>query len=57
MKVWVPRILVTSLQFNNEEFKKYCDDNEIDLHFTSVALPQDNGQAEVANPEKSFLMD
>ena len=37
------------LQFNNEEFRKYCDDNDIDLRFTSVAHPQANGQAEVAN--------
>ena len=47
----LPRILVTDngLQFNNEEFRKYCDDNDIDLRFTSVAHPQANGQAEVAN--------
>ncbi|XP_074336008.1 uncharacterized protein LOC141673174 [Apium graveolens] len=29
--------------------KKYCDDNSIELRFTSVAHPQANGQAEVAN--------
>ena len=47
----LPRILVTDngLQFNNEEFRKYFDDNDIDLRFTSVAHPQANGQAEVAN--------
>ena len=47
----LPRILVTDngLQFNNEEFRKYCDDNDIDLRFTSVAHPQANGQAEVGN--------
>ena len=47
----LPRILVTDngLQFYNEEFRKYYDDNDIDLHFTSVAYPQSNGQAKVAN--------
>ncbi|KAL8108705.1 hypothetical protein AgCh_008657 [Apium graveolens] len=47
----IPRILVTDngTQFNNEEFKKYCEENEIELRFTSVAHPQANGQAEVAN--------
>lgn len=47
----IPRILVTDngTQFNNEEFKEYCDDHEIKLRFTSVAHPQANGQAEVAN--------
>ncbi|KAL8134606.1 hypothetical protein AgCh_009579 [Apium graveolens] len=47
----IPRILVTDngTQFNNEEFKKYCEENKIELRFTSVAHPQANGQAEVAN--------
>ena len=47
----IPRILVTDngLQFNNQEFKKYCEENAIELRFTSVAHPQGNGQAEVAN--------
>lgn len=36
-------------QLNNADFKKYCEDNAIDLRFTSVAHPQANGQAEVAN--------
>ncbi|XP_074337005.1 uncharacterized protein LOC141674182 [Apium graveolens] len=31
------------------QFLKYCEENEIDLRFTSVAHPQANGQAEVAN--------
>ncbi|KAL8115643.1 hypothetical protein AgCh_022228 [Apium graveolens] len=46
-----PRILVTDngTQFNNEEFKKYCEENEIELRFTFVAHPQANGQAEVVN--------
>lgn len=45
------RILVTDnvRRYNNEKFKKYCDDNDIELKFTSVAYPQTNGQAEVAN--------
>ncbi|XP_074345883.1 uncharacterized protein LOC141684670 [Apium graveolens] len=43
----IPRILVTDngTQFNNEEFRKYCEENEIDLRFTSVAHPQANGQS------------
>ena len=47
----LPQIIVTDngLQFNNEEFRRYCDDNDIDLHFTSVAHPQANGQDEIAN--------
>ncbi|XP_074346285.1 uncharacterized protein LOC141685060 [Apium graveolens] len=47
----IPGILVTNngTQFNNEEFRKYCEENEIGLRFTSVAHPQANGQAEVAN--------
>ncbi|XP_074327712.1 uncharacterized protein LOC141665626 [Apium graveolens] len=31
------------------EFREYCDDNSIKLRFTSVAHPQENGQAKVAN--------
>ncbi|XP_074339893.1 uncharacterized protein LOC141677743 [Apium graveolens] len=47
----IPRILVTDngRQFDNEEFRGYCDDNSIELRFTSVAHPQANRQAEVAN--------
>ncbi|XP_074331508.1 uncharacterized protein LOC141668481 [Apium graveolens] len=47
----IPRILVTDngKQFDNAEFREYCDDNNIELRFTSVAHPQANGQAEVAN--------
>ncbi|XP_074322975.1 uncharacterized protein LOC141659934 [Apium graveolens] len=50
-KYGIPRILVTNngTQFNNEEFKKYCEENEIELRFTSVAHPQANGHAEVVN--------
>ena len=47
----IARILVTDngTQFNNEKFKKYCDENDIELCFTSIAHPQANRQAEVAN--------
>ncbi|XP_074356364.1 uncharacterized protein LOC141696075 [Apium graveolens] len=36
-------------QFDNGEFREYCNDNSIELRFTSIAHPQANGQAEVAN--------
>ncbi|XP_074374755.1 uncharacterized protein LOC141715175 [Apium graveolens] len=47
----IPRILITDngRQFDNAEFIKYCDDNSIELRFTSVAHPQENGQAGVVN--------
>ncbi|XP_074342279.1 uncharacterized protein LOC141679772 [Apium graveolens] len=47
----IPRILVTDngKQFDNREFGEYCDDNNIELRFTSVAHPQANRKAEVAN--------
>ncbi|XP_074374180.1 uncharacterized protein LOC141714566 [Apium graveolens] len=47
----IPRILVTDngRQFDNAEFREYCDDNNIDLRFTSVAHPQANGKTEVSN--------
>ncbi|XP_074337255.1 uncharacterized protein LOC141674445 [Apium graveolens] len=47
----IPRILVidNGTQFNNEEFRKYCEENEIDLRFNSISHPQANWQAEVAN--------
>ncbi|KAL8135308.1 hypothetical protein AgCh_010101 [Apium graveolens] len=41
--------ITTKTQFNSEEFKKYCEENKIELRFTSVAHPQANGQAEVEN--------
>ncbi|XP_074377568.1 uncharacterized protein LOC141719086 [Apium graveolens] len=47
----IPRILVTDngKQFDNAEFREYCDDNNIELRFTSVAHPQANGRAKVVN--------
>ena len=47
----IPRVMVTDngTQFNNAEFRRYCEDYSIELRFTSVAHPQANGQAEVAN--------
>ncbi|XP_074354845.1 uncharacterized protein LOC141693597 [Apium graveolens] len=47
----IPYIIGTDngQQFDNEEFKDYCNDNNIELRFTSVTHPQRNGQAEVAN--------
>ncbi|XP_074383180.1 uncharacterized protein LOC141724804 [Apium graveolens] len=36
-------------QFDNAEFREYCDNNSIELCFTSIAHPQANGKAEVAN--------
>ncbi|XP_063947571.1 uncharacterized protein LOC135152047 [Daucus carota subsp. sativus] len=47
----IPRIMVTDngTQFNNAEFKSYSEDYSIELRFTSIAHPQANGQAEVAN--------
>ncbi|XP_074336945.1 uncharacterized protein LOC141674119 [Apium graveolens] len=47
----IPRILVTDngTQFNNEEFRKYYEENEIELRFNSVAHPQANVQVEVTN--------
>ncbi|XP_074355941.1 uncharacterized protein LOC141695603 [Apium graveolens] len=36
-------------QFNNEEFKEYGNDNNIELIFTLVSHPQDSGKVEVAN--------
>lgn len=47
----IPRILVTDngTQFNNEEFRKYCEENIIESRFTSIAHPHANGKAKVAN--------
>ncbi|XP_074378498.1 uncharacterized protein LOC141720041 [Apium graveolens] len=47
----IPRIPVTDngRQFDNIEFKEYCNNNSIELRFTSVAHLQANRQAEVVN--------
>ncbi|XP_074326700.1 uncharacterized protein LOC141664647 [Apium graveolens] len=47
----IPRIFVTNdgKQFDNIEFREYCDDKNIELRFTSVVYPQENGEAEVSN--------
>lgn len=47
----IPRILMTDngRQFNYEDFKKYYEENDIQLRFNSVAHPRANGQSEVAN--------
>ncbi|XP_074351758.1 uncharacterized protein LOC141690899 [Apium graveolens] len=41
----IPRIPVTDngRKFDNVEFREYYDDNSIELHFTSVAHPHENG--------------
>lgn len=50
-KYGIQQILVTDngKQFNNEEFRKYCTENETQLRFTSMTYPQDSGKAYVAN--------
>ncbi|XP_074348963.1 uncharacterized protein LOC141687851 [Apium graveolens] len=47
----IPYIIVmdNGRQFDKTEFKEYYDDNNIELHFTSVAYPQANEQEEVVN--------
>ncbi|XP_042386506.1 uncharacterized protein LOC121978195 [Zingiber officinale] len=39
------------LLFVGQELQEWCEGYGIDQHFTSVAYPQSNGQAEVANRE------
>ncbi|XP_074351582.1 uncharacterized protein LOC141690707 [Apium graveolens] len=48
----IPQILVidNGTPFNNEEFRKYCEENEIELRFTFVAHPQANGVTTGATP-------
>ncbi|KAK1384512.1 hypothetical protein POM88_022247 [Heracleum sosnowskyi] len=54
-KITTKQVLQVSLvtdngkQIDNEDFKKYCEENNIELRFTSVAHLQANRQAEVAN--------
>ena len=47
----VPHSIVTDngSNFTSKEFKAYCAEVGIKLHFASVAHPQTNGQVEKAN--------
>ena len=47
----VPQVLVSDngRQFNNALFKDFCEHFGIQNHYSSLAHPQANGQAEVAN--------
>ncbi|KAK2999691.1 hypothetical protein RJ639_023943 [Escallonia herrerae] len=47
----VPKILITDngKQFDNSNFRSFCEGLSIGLHFTSVAHPQSNGQTEKMN--------
>ena len=39
----IPRVLVmdNDRYFNNQDFKKYSEENVIELHFTSITHPQE----------------
>ena len=47
----IPHVLITDnvKQFDYETFRDFCDDLNIELHFSSVAHPQTNGMIEVTN--------
>ncbi|XP_014660979.1 uncharacterized protein LOC106804425 [Setaria italica] len=47
----VPNRIITNLgaQFTNSEFWEFCQDNLIDVYYSSVAHPRCNGQVECAN--------
>ncbi|CAL1400690.1 unnamed protein product [Linum trigynum] len=51
----LPEAIVTDHgnQFDCKQFIDFCDDKGVILHFSSMAYPQANGQAEAAN--KSIL--
>jgi transposase InsO family protein len=51
LRFGVPHSIVTdnSSNFTSKEFKAYCAEVGIKLHFASVAHPQTNGQVEKAN--------
>ncbi|KAK3009129.1 hypothetical protein RJ639_013704 [Escallonia herrerae] len=51
----VPKILITDngKQFDNSNFRSFCEGLSINLRFTSVAHPQSNGQTE--NMNRSIL--
>ena len=47
----VPRVLMSDnrRQFDNTHFRDFCEQLEINNHYSSPSHPQANGQAEVAN--------
>ena len=47
----VPRVLMSDnrRQFDNTPFRDFCEQLEINNHYSSPSHPQANGQAEVAN--------
>uniref|UniRef100_A0A2N9G212 RNA-directed DNA polymerase n=1 Tax=Fagus sylvatica TaxID=28930 RepID=A0A2N9G212_FAGSY len=47
----IPKCLISDngIQFDSGPFKKYCSDFGIRNHFSSLAYPQGNGQAESSN--------
>ena len=50
-KFGVPRVLISDngRQFDNTLFRDFCEHFGIQNHYSSPALPQANGQTEVAN--------
>ena len=49
----LPRVIITDLgrQFDSSEFREYCEDKGIHVHYASRAYPRSNGQVEVTNRE------
>ncbi|KAK3027704.1 hypothetical protein RJ639_042211 [Escallonia herrerae] len=47
----IPKVLIidNGKQFDNSKFRSFCEDLSINLHFTSVAHPQSNGQTKNMN--------
>jgi hypothetical protein len=47
----LPHRIITDLgsNFNNHQFWEYCENNEIDVRYVSVAHPRANGQVERGN--------
>ena len=47
----VPNVLISDngLQFNSKIFRKYCSDLGIKNIYSTLAYPQENGQAEAVN--------
>ncbi|XP_074377444.1 uncharacterized protein LOC141718964 [Apium graveolens] len=54
----IPHILVTDngIQFNNEEFNKYCDGNEIELGFTLSLTLRPKAKQRVTTGETPFML-